>query len=153
MSDAEKKTRPELNGRRVPVTALADVLMHEVIQDAKKRRKDLADKAVAQDYTDRVVSGEFGGELGKAFATWLQGDASAKQQATWPGTFRIYLVKYSKAGAVPNLVEKKAKLSAPNSAESLQAAVERGAKKAAAKTPAKKPVAAKKSAARKKATA
>lgn len=141
MSDAEKKTRPTLDGRKVPVTSLADVLMHEVIQDAKKRRKDLSDKAVAQTYTDRVLAGEFGGDLGKAFSSWLQGDASTQQKATWPGTFKTYLVKYSKAGEVPNLVEKKAKLAAPGSAETLQAAVERGAKKAAAKTTSKKPAA------------
>lgn len=134
----EKKTRPELNGRKVPVTALADVLMDEAIRDAKKQKKDLSDKAVAQDYTDRVVAGEFGGDLGKAFSKWLKGDASTQQKATWPVTFRTYLVKYFKAGAVPNLTEKKAKLAGLDSAESLQAAVERGAKKAAAKTTAKK---------------
>lgn len=136
----------------MPVTALADVPMHEVIEDAKKRRKDLADKAVAQDYTDRVLSGEFGGDLGKAFAKWLKSDASTQQKATSPGTFRTYLVKYAKAGAVPNVVEKKAKIAAPEFAESFEAAVDKGAKKAAAKAPTKKPGAAKKTSA-KKATA
>lgn len=150
MSD-EKKTRPELNGRKVPSTVLADVLMAQVHVEAKRRKVDLADKEAAQTLIDEALAGKIGGEYGKAFAKWLKGDASTAQKETWPRTFRTYCVKYWKAGGVPDLAAKKRKLAPEGSAESLQAAVEKGAKKAAAKTA--KKATGKKTTSRKKATA
>ena len=130
---AEKKTRPIVDGRPVPVTVLADVLMDEAHKVARLRKLDLADKAAAKQITDEVLAGKIGGSLGKAFAAWLKGDATIEQKAAWPRTFRTYMVKYHRIGGVPNVAEKRAKLSAdPKSADRLQAAVEKGAKKAAA---------------------
>lgn len=153
MSD-EKKTRPELKGRKVPSTVLADVLMGEVHREAKARKIDLADKEKGQALVDEALAGKIGHEYGKAFSTWLKADASAAQKKTWPNTFRVYCIKYWKAGGVPDLPAKKRKLAPEGSAESLQAAVEKGAKKAAARTAKKttaKQTASKKTTARKSA--
>jgi hypothetical protein len=134
MSD-QKKTRPEMHGRKVPSTVLADVLMGEVHREAKARKIDLADKEKGQALIDDALAGKIGGEYGKAFAQWLGSNASTKQKETWPRTFRTYCVKYWKLGGVPDLDAKKLRLAPEGSAASLQAAVQKGVKKAAAKTP------------------